>query len=327
MDERIEIFRSDEISDELWVQIAEGYKSCFSINPSPEHLKEIFANSIMGYTLHAVKLNSDNRLMGHNYFQPRPYIVNGKKEILALSGGTFVLPEFRKDIFIFHDLYKALVKEAKNLGWIAQLGVPNENSFEYSRKFLKNKYLGDLKYYLFPIHVARILKKQSKLIDLISETALRIWSLSMIPIASIFNTKERNSHLKLDLDSGYLNIRCKNNTYTHIKSGKCEGVYRMYDEDGIKTAYIIHFAQNGKKTFRSLVHVVRHILKNEAADAIMYVGTKLLPQILLIPVPDRFNPHRLTLCSDVFDKSDNNLVDVLSDIKKIDYSLINFDVR
>lgn len=323
----IKVFRTDEIDDLTWMQICKGYEMCFDTPRDPEQLKKFFSNSISGYTLHALKLNEKGMLMGHNYFQPRPYKLYGKDVICALSGGTFVMPEYRKDIFIFKDLFDALCEEAKRLGWIAQIGVPNENSFKYCVKIIKDKYIGDLNYYILPVHIGKILKRKNNLLDTISAGYAFITSKLNLCLSTIANLKEKKVPLHIDESDKFLSIRLANPDYRHIRKGNMRATYRMYDEDGINTAYILQFGENGKRSVRSLAKTVNAIMKNEKPDAILYVGSMNLKQMILTRVPKSFVPHRLTVTVSVFEKDNKELEQTLSSLSNFDYGLLNFDVR
>lgn len=323
----IQILRTEEISDDLWMQICHGYKICFEIDSTPQHFKESFCKSITGYTLHAVKLTEEGKLMGHNYFQPRPYILNGKKVICALSGGTFVLPEYRKDIFIFKDLFSALSQYAKELGWIAQIGVPNENSFKYAIKINKEKYIGDLNYYILPVRVGKIVKRDNSLLNSISSLYSKINSKINLGLTGFLNFKEKHVPLHIDTNNHFLSLRLAHPNYNHINKGNIEATYRVYDEDSIKTAYIIYFSQSGKRTAKALSVTVNEILKHEKVDAILYIGTLNMKQTILTKVPKSLVPHRLTATVKIFDKENKYLSEILSSLSNIDYGLLNFDVR
>ena len=47
----------------------------------------------------------------------------------------------------------------------------------------------------------------------------------------------------------------------------------MYDEDGIKIAYIIYFGQDDVRSLKALGYTEKEILKREDVDAILYTGT------------------------------------------------------
>lgn len=321
------ILKTDEISDELWEQIRNGYRVCFDIDHTAEEFKKSFSRSITGYTLHAIKLTEDGKLMGHNYFQPRPYILNGEKVICAVSGGTFVLPEYRKDIFIFKELFGSLCDYAKELGWIAQISVPNENSFRYAVKINKERYIGDLNYYILPVRVGKIVKSNYKVLNILSRWYSHLATKMNLLLSYLVNFKEKKVPLHIDASESFLSLRLSHPDYTHLKKGNIKATYRMYDEDGIKTAYIIYFGQNGKRSFKALSYTVNEILKKEDVDAILYIGTMNMKQPLLTRVPEKFVPHRLTATVKVFDKENKTLAESLSSLSNMDYGLLNFDVR
>lgn len=321
------ILKTYEISDDLWEQIRHGYKVCFDIDHTIEEFKKSFSKSVTGYTLHAVKLTEDGKLMGHNYFQPRPYLLNGEKVMCAVSGGTFVLPEYRKDIFIFKELFGSLCEYAKGLGWIAQIGVPNENSFQYAVKINKDKYIGDLTYYILPVRVGKIIKRNSKLLDLFSHGYAFLSGKVNLLLSNLLNFKEKKVALHIDASDSFLSLRLSHPDYVHLKKGNLRATYRMYDEDGVRTAYILYFSQAGKRSSKALSYTVNEILKRENVDAVLYIGTMNMKQTLLTRVPEKFVPHRLTATVNVFDKENKALSETLTSLSNMDYGLLNFDVR
>ncbi len=326
--DKVIVMRTHEISDDVWQQISKGYEVCFDIIRTPQQLKDSFSkSSITGDTLHAMKFDESGNLMGHNYYQPRPYLLNGKEVICALSGGTFVMPQYRQDIFIFNEMVKALDKEAARLGWVALLGVPNENSFKYAVKINKQKHIGDLSYYMLPVNAAKIIKKDSRAINTISSLyASAVAGINRIT-TSIWNSRETLKPLRLNVSDKYLDIRYDWNNYQRVRKGNMQGVYRIYDEHGIKTAYITFFGENFRRSSKSLTFVVNEILRNEKVDAIMYIGTMNLRQTLLTKVPARYVPQQLPLCVTILDKKNNEIKEACTDLKNIDFGLINFDVR
>ena len=96
----IKVFKTHEVSRELWAQIVEGFNICF-----PEHqrsvkqLVERYTAYPLGYSYHALYYE-DGKFAGFNSIIPTQYIVDGKDVLMGQSVDTYVLPEFRKDIFI-----------------------------------------------------------------------------------------------------------------------------------------------------------------------------------------------------------------------------------
>lgn len=327
MAKNIVVLKTQEITDDVWTQICEGYKVCFDVHHTPEQFKQSFSMSVTGYTLHALKFAENGGLIGHFYYQPRPYVLKGRKVMLAMGGGIFVMPEYRKDIFVFNELFKALRKESIALGWLAQLGVPNHNALDYCTKINKAKYLGDLNYYILPVHAGTALHHKNALLDSLSALYARVWSWLAVEVSSLLNFKEKDKPLHIDDGEDFLNVRLLHENYRFLRNGNIQVAYNLCDEEGIQTAYIVDCREGGRRSVKALAQGVRHIVTHEKVDAILYVGTMNMCQYVLTKVPKRFVPHRLTLCVDIFEKNDKDLQEVFTSMDNLDYGLLNFDVR
>lgn len=324
----IKIYRTSELTDSMWEEILYGYKVCFNQETSIEKLKTTYSASVTGEAIHAIKLSEEGKIIGHNYFQPRPYNHNGEDIILALSGGTYVLPEYRKDIFIFYDLFQACMKEARKLGWKAQVGVPNKNSFQYGQKITKSKHIGDLNYYILPVKISKFINKKGlKFLDIPCNIVIKAHLALNSLIYTLINPHERDVKIRLSRKKDFMEKRCPNSVYNILTEKEYTAYYKIYDENSIKTAYIIDFTENDTKTAKALSRTIKKILKNEKIDAILYVGTMNFRQFSLFKVPHKYDPQKLPVTVDYIDKNDEKLKTSLSDIKNIDFGLLNFDVR
>lgn len=330
MSDNIELFRTEEISDNLWQEITEGFNITFDTNHSVEHFKKYYVSNVMGYSLHAVKFNEGGELMGYNSFVPSIYSF-GEREIKVVnSGGSFVLKQFRKDIFIFHDMFKALLDFSKELGFDLEVGVPNKNSFKYAIKINKSTHLTDLPYYILPINISKILKKDRlKSINIFSKIFISFNTTITSMFSHILNTTETSKPIHIKIDNKLLSSRLSNKDRYHKFTDGCNwGYYRIYDEQGITTAYIMQFGgKKNKKDLRSLSKLVSYILRHEQVDVIMYVGTLNLKQNILLKVPEKFIPQKLHLVYHIIDKSNTKLVETCKDFNNWDFGLINFDAR
>ena len=83
---------------------------------------------------------------------------------------------------------------------------------------------------------------------------------------------------------------------------------------------------NGVKTFKSLVRACRYIKKNEAVDAVLYVGFMHMKQSLLIRLPRKMVPKRLPLVYYIMDDRNCKGKDI-EDPENWSFSLMSFDVR
>ena len=115
--------------------------------------------------------------------------------------------------------------------------------------------------------------------------------------------------------------------YQHIKKGNLQAYYRITDEDGKKTAYLMDFRDNGVRTAKSLNYAVRTIVKNEKPDAVLFVGWLRLKQCSLFKVPQTKVPKPLPLVYYILDKENKELYSDMDNVNNWNFSLMNFDVR
>jgi hypothetical protein len=144
-------------------------------------------------------------------------------------------------------------------------------------------------------------------------------------ISSVSNSQENEYPVRLKLDVKFMLSRF-GEKYTHFKGKKTEGIYRIFNEKGINTAYIMDFRENGKRTFKALVCLITQILQKEKVGAILFIGELNFRQFLLLPVPENKAPQRFPLTYDLLDNN-SEFETVLSNPKNWDFSLMNFDVR
>lgn len=324
----IKIYKTYEIDDNLWNEIADGFNESFEgYDMTGDKLKNgYFKSNQIGYALHAIDFDDHTgEVRGFNSYTPTLYN-NGIKAFV--SGSTFVRKQFRKDIFIFGDLLSSLRKEAKGLGYDIEIGIPNHNSREYAKKLLKTIYIADLDYYMLPVNVSKCINKRSvKFLDVFT----RLFSVIHVDLQAVmskfFNMKESPVKYSLVKDKEYFKCRYQNSCYVNYNDDKYNIIYRIYQEGSAKVAYLMEFRENEKPSFKSLVKAVRIILRKEKPDAIMYVGTMRIKQFCLFKVPHKLIPKPLPLTYYVLDKSKKATFEDMKDIANWDFSLANFDVR
>lgn len=331
MNEEIIVYTTEQIDDALWQQIVDGFNESFHTNHDIAHFKKYYTSNSFGHSFHAIKLSEEGELMGYNSYIPSEYIFKGEKIKAVNSGGSFVLKKFRREEFLFMDLLRALSKYSVEHGFTFSFGVPNKNSFKYSVKFLRANHIGDLPYYMLPVNISKILKKSNlSFLDLLSRIYCYITVYLNIILSAIFNKHNVEKDIELSISPDFLAHRFENKTrYKELHFGNETAYYRMIDEDGISTAYIMYFGDlYGKRSYKSLAKCVKEILKNEKVDIILYVGTMNMKQMLLTRVPSKLEPQKLHLVYNIIDKTQKkSLSPIYNNIKNWDFSLINFDAR
>lgn len=323
---KISVLKSTELTKEDWRNLTTGFNESFNHNKKENELKAYYHNNPFGYSYHAIIRDETGMIFGHTSAIPISYIIQGKESTFGLSGGTYVLKAYRKDAFVFLDLSDALKSYCAKDGLSVIYGVSNKNSFQFAVKILGSTYLKDLKYYLLPVSIFKIIGKlRFGWFDKMLKIPWRIWVMINKLISFFSNSKEKEYPVRLKMSEEFLSYRF-NDKYTYFRGKKTEGIYRIFDEKGINTAYIMDFRENEKRTFKALVHLITQILNKEKVDAILFIGELNLRQFLLLPVPQNKAPQRFPLTYDLLDNN-SEFAAILSNPENWDFGLINYDVR
>lgn len=324
----IKIYKTFELSEDLWQKISDGFNESFeNHHTTAESLKNSFCvSNQLGYGYHAIDFDSDTgEIRGFNTYSPTFY-KNGMKAFV--SGSTFVRKKFRKDIFIFGDLITALRKKAKEDGFHVEIGVPNNNSREYARKFLKMKYVADLDYYILPRNLSVCLNKPIlKFLDFFIRPILDTYLYIYSGWSKIINAEEKDAKYSLIVNEEFHKSRFKSSNYQKYIDGNYVAYFKLVNENQAHVAYLMDFRENNKRTKRALIKAIRHIVKLEHPDAVMFVGFLRLKQNVLFRVPRRFIPKPLPLTYFIIDKENKELFSGMDDVNNWNFSLMNFDVR
>lgn len=323
----IKILKTFEIDDTLWNQIAAGFNESFDRDVNVESLKNGFCVSNQwGYAFHAIAIHDDTGdIMAFNTYTPTFY-KNGMNAMV--SGSTFVKPKYRKDIFIFYDMVLALRERAKEEGFTVEIGVPNQNSKEYGKVLLKDKYVADLDYYILPRNISKVLDKPAlKYINFFFRFLFTIHLSIQYVISFICNYKEKEPKYALITDEDFYHARFKSSAYSKYCDGKCQAYYKIEDEDGKKVAYLFDFKYDNVRTRKAITKAVWYIYHHEKPDAVLFVGFLWLIQFTLFKVPKKFIPKPLPLTYYILDKKRKEEFKDMDEKKNWNFGLMNFDVR
>ena len=324
----IQIYKTFEISDDLWDKIVLSFNESFEqSHMTKKDLISGATSDSFGYSYHAVCVDND-RVVGFNSIIPNYYFYNKQKIKMGYSGSTFVIKEYRKNMMILRDMMKKLEAVCKEDDIKAFLAVPNSNSLLYFRKILKYDDIANLPYYILPVSISKILKKPGlKIFDFFIKIFCTVHIFLNKIFASLFNTRSEKKKYAVDYNTDFNHNRFSHSRYKTIQKDGVEFSYAIYNEDGVKTAYLMDFHQNYIKSRISLIKSISHIYRNEDIDAILFIGTMNFFQTVLCKVPAKYEPKNLPLTVKILNKQDKeNFVDY-NKINNWDFSLINFDVR
>lgn len=325
----IKVCKTQELNQDDWIQLTNGFNICFNTKHSAEHLRTFYESTIKGYSYHALDFDEETGILrGYNSFLPTEYVYDSKVILGGISGGTYVLPEYRKDVAIFMNLMTALFKYCRSEGMIIKVGVPNKNSFKYTIKINKAKLVGYLNYYIIPIKPFNLFRnKFLHVLNLFTCVLAWLWILVNQLIAIFLHSKKKTCKFELNTTQDFLEIRFSNKeNYHQIKNSKYNCHYRIYQEGNANVAYLMDFREGNERTFRALVFAIRNIAKKEDVAMILYVGTMNMIQTIMLKLPHRFDPKPLPLTVNVLNK-DEQMLDDAVELSSWDFGLINFDAR
>jgi hypothetical protein len=324
----IKIYKTHEIDDATWQKIVAGYNASFEGHQTTkENLIIGYKSNHFGFSYHAV-CRENEAVIGFNSIVPYYYFHNKEKIVFGLSGTTFVLKEYRKDIFIFQDMYNSLKEYCARENMVAFLGVPNSNSYQYSIKLLKCKEIAKLSYYILPVKIFNITGKKSLSgFNFLSHFCAYMWLIINGFFSLIHNSKEHIADYRLDINGDFYTKRFFASRYRSIRKKNAKFTYTVANEDGVSTAYIMDYRDSDVKRYKTLIWAVWYILKHEKIDLVMYVGTMNLKQCLLMKVPLKMEPKKLPLTYNLLKNISSDKYSDIADVRNWDFSLINLDVR
>lgn len=323
----IVIYKSYEISDDVWRKITAGFNESFDTSFTYEEMKKgFFVQNPLGYGYHAVAFSDDGDVMGYNVYSPTLY-KDGLK--IIVSGSTYVRKKYRKYEFLFLDMVSKLKQVCVDDGFVASVGVPNHNSLNYALKINRSTHIADLNYFVLPLSISRILNKNRlSYLDWLTRCCSFLLLYFSQLVSSIFDAKEKTCKYEIDISYPYFEKRFPvGSVYKQYHNNQYQAFYRICVENSANVCYIMDFREGEQRTFKALVKTVNYILKNEKIDAVVFVGFLRMFQTLLFKIPSKFCPKRLPLTFKILDKQYQNKYHDMLDAKKWNFSLMNFDVR
>lgn len=321
----VKVFKTHEITDSVWESIVKSFNIAFNTTMTVFALQQHAVANEFGYSIHAIAFENDDQVIGYHAMSPAKY----KNGIQIVSGtGTFVLEEYRKDIFIIYQLVEAANEVCIENGFEIVIDTPNENAFEYFQKFLEFQFVFNLPFQILPLRIDAFKKQRiGKLIQIFWQLILPIYLRLYRIVIYIINSKESTSKYELEVSKVFLESRFRADYYMKFKFGNIQFIYRIYNENGIRTAYLMDFRENSLRTSKALWLAIQQIRKENKADAILFVGTLNLFQALLFKIPTRFIPKQIPFTFRVLtDEAKNKYAEMLNK-NNWNFSLMNFDGR
>lgn len=324
----ITVKKTHEISEAEWTEITAGFNEEFKKGKTAAALIKYYKANICGYSYHGIAKTENGIIAGFSSIVPFKYSdAAGGEFLTGLSGGTFVKTAYRNDIFIFHDIYKALRKACVQDGITAVLGVPNKNSYKYLVKLLGFTFLYNLPYYVLPVSLSGVLsRKLPKPLNALYFVFVWLYTRMVNLFCVLYNPAEKKSTYTISLSPETSRLRF-NEQYTSVAEKETSFTYRIYNERNMNIAYLFHFAQKGQRNARALSKAINYITSKEKIDLVIFVGKLDMPQCLLLKLPVKKQPQQLPLTIDILLPETDKRHVSFKEPANWNFGLMNFDVR
>jgi hypothetical protein len=322
---KIKICTTDDFSSKEWNSYQNSFNAVFETNRDLEYFKHKYKKSIEGFSYHAILLDNNLDVVGACSVIPMMYNKNEHIIKIGQAVDVFILKNFRKDPLMLSKMYSNLKDLLIANSIIAVMAVPNSIAFPYWINIVKWKYLGNLKYWIIPIKLGSIMNK-SNLYNLISSICIKFLLVINNLLSLIYNKVERKSTYELIDDEKFIDYRFSKG-YEKINLKNITFYFRIYDEDNVKTAYLLDAKQKNRLSYRALVIATSYIVKNTNSDLILYVGPIKFPQLMFFRVPNKYQPKQLPLTCDILEKSNEDLYSDMLKLGNWNFGLKNYDVR
>ena len=322
---KIKICTSDEISSKEWNSYQNSFNTVFETKKDLNYFKHKYIKSIEGYSYHAILLNKNSDVVGACSVIPMLYRKNENIIKIGQAVDVFILKNFRKDPLTLSKMYSNLKDLLIEKGIIAVMAVPNSTVYPYWINIVKWKYIGDLNYWIIPINLGSITNK-SKFYNRISSICIEFLLLLNNLFSIIFNKPQRKFTYELIDDEKFTDYRFSEG-YEKITINDITFYFKTYNEDNVKTAYLIDAKQKNRFSYRALVSAANFITKNTDSDLILYIGPISFPQLMFLKVPSKFVPKKLPLTCDILKKSNEEIFSDMLKLESWNFGLMNYDVR
>lgn len=308
-----------ELGQEELIQITSLYNRVFKTNHTLEEMLGRYVNNPLGFAYHSMMIDS-GQIVGFCAYIPSYYIYNGEKMVFAYSGDYMTDKPYR-DFFNLRDIIVNAHKFMKENGVALNFGYPNDKAFPVMTKGKLTKVIGKMHTYCLPYRIGGI-KKGMSWLNWLSIIGCKIY----VSISSLIASKVVSEFVIHKEEESYNLTRYKyfdgDYGYAKLKKGECH--YKIQEQEGVRTAFIIDVAPKSPCNY---VDAVRYILKRhtKGIDLILYPGELPFNVTGMIRLPRRLEPKNFNMTANILNKQ---LLeeDVVFNINNWDTNLSNYDL-
>jgi len=310
--------KTSDLTTNDWVQLATLFNVTFKRKETVEYFKKKYNSSIPSVScFHGFMIDKTNGIVGAMTIIPFEYEYFKKNVVFGNLIDLMIHADYRNNILNFKLIYdKLLGFTDPKINFI--YAVPNQKSHLYFTKILQWQEIGRLNYYIWPTKFSKLFKLPS------------IFDKSIRPINNILQLIFSKNKKKLFspsiskiISNNFLDYRYSD-SYKRFNVGDQTAWYRIYNENGVVTCYVIDIEPLDRKWMAKSIASI-HKLERENVDVIMYISNNKSGIFNILKTPRKFEPRNLPLIGKIISKDviDNRVFN-LSNWR---FNLSDFDVR
>lgn len=313
------IKKTNELTRNEVEQICDLFGHVFEKEMTLDNFDKKFSSNVFKTSYHSLLVNERNTIVGSYSSIPQQYNYFGNEVTFGLSVDTMIDEEYRGSPFTLKKLANKVYDAMKKDGISFVFGFPNENVYLVRKKILKWKDIGELNFYILPINIGAVkstLAPINFLSRLFSSFINKVVDTKKTDSISFFITKKNNDqYIASRYDESYKIIKFNEEAYFS---------YKVYDEEGVKTAYIVDVYPLSKSNLQTVVKTVYAYEKNNI-DLILYVGNLNFSIGNLLKVPEKLQPKKVYMSGKIL--NDTIVDNRIFDLRNWNVNLSNYDVR
>lgn len=322
----VRVCRSVDWTGRDWESYCESFNEVFHREFTVDYFRHKYLSVYRGYACHALLYSEEGMVVGGMTVIPCYYRRDGERFVNGLAVDVFICESYRSDPLMLRRMYKKLILLLEEEHVVAVIAVPNATAYPYWKNVVKWKVVGIINYWALPVRMGRILGKTG-LAEAFLNACSRFYCLSLSLITflcSFIDTKDRSYRYRICADDPYYVSKFDGKDYHREEDGVISYLYKLEDENGVRTGYLLDAEESGGRSFKAIRKAVSMILRQDV-DLVLYVGKLSFFQTLLMKMPRKLEPKLLPFTCDLISK-DEMYKDMLN-FEFWDFGLRNYDVR
>ena len=311
--------RTCQLSEDDKSQIVELFFRVFGRRMSHEDFNRKYLRTPLGYSYHGLMI-VDGVVTGAYNVIPYRYSYFGEEIVFGLSVDTMVAKEYRGGPFNVGRMAALVYEAAQKDGIPFVFGFPNDEAYEFTRKVLKWRDIGELDFYILPRNIGAVIPKLH-----FANRLSRAFAAGLVHLPTFRDSVETGYNIEKVCDGDFEAHRY-DGQYDVIETrqgGKC--VYRICTEEhGIRTLHVVDVYPLKYALFEEAIRELysRHA---KSIDVMLYVGRLAFAPRRLIRVPRSRRPQRVRMCGKLL--TSGSVDERVFRIENWNVNISNFDVR